>query len=113
MKESSDADMIRKSPPAYFHRPGKNKRQNRFQRQDGAAVRARSKAKYHADPEKAKAINAEWHKAHPEAHREHVRRYWQRNKHRPEVKARNARKSRIGYWRRKVRKIRAGLKIAL
>ena len=75
----------RKRPAVYFHKVKKLK--NGFQRQDGEAVRARarvsSKARYHADPKTAKAINAAWAKANPEKRREHVRRYWQKNKHGP------------------------------
>ncbi len=98
-------------PRAYFHRPGKDRPQNTFQRQNAAAVRARSKAKYHANPATAKAINAEWQREHPEARREHVSRWWKRNKHRPEVKQRNAVKSRVRYWRTKARKVRESLKV--
>jgi hypothetical protein len=63
----------------YFHRPGKTRTQDRFQRQSATAVRARSKAKYHADQEKAKAINAAWQREHAEQHREAVRLSRQRN----------------------------------
>lgn len=60
----------------FFHRPRKTKPQDRFQRQDANAVRARTKATYHADPEKAKVINAAWYAEHPEKRREHVKRWW-------------------------------------
>jgi hypothetical protein len=56
-------------------------------------------------------MSALWAEKHPEARREHARRWWRKNKHRPEVKQRNAVKSRVRYWRTKARKVRESLKI--
>lgn len=71
-----------KRPRAYFHKV-KNQKHG-FQRQNGEAVRARSrvssKAKYAADPTTAKAINAAWAKANPEKRREYVRKHRAANK---------------------------------
>ncbi|CBK39956.1 protein of unknown function [Nitrospira defluvii] len=55
-------------PAVYYHKV-KGKPLG-FQRQDAEAVRKRSraasKAAYRDDPQKVKAINAEWQRAHPE-----------------------------------------------
>jgi hypothetical protein len=71
----------RKRPRVYFHKV--KKRKQGFQRQDPNAVRARakvsSKARYKADPEAVKAINAACERANPERHREHARKSRQRN----------------------------------
>jgi hypothetical protein len=86
-------------PPAYHHKV-KNRPQG-FQRQSATAVRARSKATYHADPEKAKAMGAGWAKENPEKRREYSSLWWKRNKHRPEVQEANRLKARRRYARRK------------
>ena len=61
-----------KTLPSVYHHQVKNRPQG-FQRQNAKTVRARSKAKYHADPEKAKSINAQWQRENAEKHREAVR----------------------------------------
>jgi hypothetical protein len=79
----------RKLPTKYFHRHGKDKPQDRFQRQDADAVRARSEATCAADPATAKAINVKRQNEHPSEHVEHVSRWLKRDGQRPEVKERN------------------------
>lgn len=98
-------------PAAYFHRPGKTQPQDRFQRQDGPAVRARSKAAYKANPTLAKFMGALWAEKHPEKRRESSALYWRRNKHRPEVKERNRIKGKLQRARKRIKRAWESLKI--
>jgi hypothetical protein len=68
-----NAARTKKLPAAYFHRPGKSKRQDCFQRQDGPTVRKRSKAAYEANQKLAKFTSVLWREKNPGRHREHVR----------------------------------------
>lgn len=60
-----------KDKPEFYHHKVKDKPVG-YQRQDANAVRARSKAAYRRDPERAKVISAKWYGKHPEKRRE----YW-------------------------------------
>lgn len=55
--------------PEFYHHKFNDKAG--YQRQDGEAVRARSKAAYLLDPAKAKSINKAWYAANPEKQREY------------------------------------------
>lgn len=71
MPRSRSMSATKQPLPRVYHHKLKDK--PGFQRQNAKTVRRRSRATYHADPEKAKAINAEWAKKNPEARREAVR----------------------------------------